>query len=42
MCAVSPREGEEMRTKTKGSGFSFIEILIVLGVLSILAIVFTV
>ena len=40
MYAVLPREGEKMRTK--GSGFSFIEILIVLGVLSILAIVFTV
>jgi prepilin-type N-terminal cleavage/methylation domain-containing protein len=33
-------EGGKM--KTEGSGFSLIEILIVMGVLSILAIVFTI
>jgi prepilin-type N-terminal cleavage/methylation domain-containing protein len=33
------REGEKMRIE--GKGFSLIEILIVMGVLSILAIVFT-
>jgi prepilin-type N-terminal cleavage/methylation domain-containing protein len=39
MCAIL--EGEKMRTKRRRRGFSLIEILIVAGVLSILAAVFT-
>jgi prepilin-type N-terminal cleavage/methylation domain-containing protein len=39
VCAISLGEGEKMRIV--GDGFSLIEILIVMGVLGILAIVFT-
>jgi len=42
MCAISLRKrGRKMRTK-KRSGFSMIEILIVMGVLGFLAAVFTI
>ena len=41
MCAISLRKrGRKMRTKR--SGFSLIEILIVMGVLGVLAAVFTI
>jgi len=43
MCAISLRKrGRKMRTKRKRSGFSLIEILIVMGVLGVLAAVFTI
>ncbi len=40
MCNFTLEEGEKMRTER--NGFSLLEILIVMGVLSVLAIVFTI